>query len=172
MAAANPNSKLPSGVEVGKRVLRFLRALDPDLSYRILTTEKRVFAWEIGYEVAAKGQPARKRAAFVSMDGRYMSNQVVDIVERLARFREAQKIGRCLREKDVRVYLDPSEEASRKQLTELGLTAQHVVIDCGGERKVLCKRLGHESFPEIAWRGGGEIGVRQLDWIQLKVDCR
>jgi len=162
----------PSGLDIGKRVLKFLRVLEPSRKFTIKATDKGTFAWTVKYEVASGPDKKAERSAYVTLDGRYLTNQVIDIRQRTDTLREALRVGRCMRDKKVRVYVDPAQKESREQVAALGVVGRYVLIDCGGERKELCKRRGHEIFPVTVHPKGSDVGVRRLDWFTLKTECR
>jgi hypothetical protein len=157
-------------LEIGDKVLKFLRAHDPSVQYKIVATTKESFAWHVRYEVATAKGPVN-HGVFVSLDGRYLASEVERVAIRLDKATEARRIARCLREKQVKVFVDPAQSSSQQQLEALGAVADAVVINCGGAFKDNCKKLGVESFPTTKWPGGGEIGVHRLPWFGVELGC-
>ncbi|GEM_PF-2608135 len=170
-AKAAPASGKISGLTVAKRVLAFVRALDPTKEFVLKATTNEGYAWIVRYEVRAEGQAPASHAVFVSIDGRYMSNTVTSIRQRIEHVHEQIRVGRCLLDKGVRVYVDASEKPSQEQILNLGLAADYVVIDCRGDRRKLCLARGVEAFPSVVWAGGGAVGLRRLDWFQSDLKC-
>ncbi len=136
----------------------------------IVSAKRTPAAFEVTYRTGAT--PPVERTVYVSLDGAWIASGLVDLRHRLIVLRDDLRYADCMERQGVKIYVAPKEDASQKQLAELGSYGERVVIDCGDERRALCEANGVRSFPTFVWREGSEIGLRSRSDIGLATGCK
>lgn len=85
---------------------------------------------------------------FLSRDLRLLVPRVEPVAAQLERGDEDQALDRCLRASGLRLYGDPQQPETRRQLAELGAAAQLALVNCRAAPGD-CAKLGQTSLPVL-----------------------
>lgn len=160
-----------SADQVAKRVAQMVQLLGA-ARVEVVKAVRGPVMHEITY-VAERGdkQRAPPTTVWVTHDGRYLTAALVDIRTRTARLEADRVWATCLANAGLRVYLDMTQEASRKQLRVLGAFGGRVVVDCSGEHAERCKQAGHSAYPAAVWPTGADQELHDEAWLSATLQC-
>ena len=108
---------------------------------------------------------------FVSRDGKMVFQDGFDLQERLTQMRMEKGFADCMRQAGLHVYGLLSDEATRKQLAEIGGFAGAIFIDCS-VGKENCARLGIKTYPTLEFRGKPEAGIKARNYLESLTGCK
>ncbi len=89
---------------------------------------------------------------WLSLDGKLAFPLAWNVAERAQQIQTDQRLVSCARAKGVRVYGDPRQPGTAKQLDEFGPFGRGVLVDCSATPDE-CKLLGQTALPVTAIAG-------------------
>ncbi len=108
---------------------------------------------------------------YATKDGRFLSENIMEVSGTLARLEKEKKFAECLRSKGFIVLGQKSEPNTLQQLLAIGNYANKVYVDCTGANLQACEQLGVKEVPSIVYDNKIYTGLKSLDWIESTTGC-
>ncbi len=112
------------------------------------------------------------RELYATKDGRFFSENVMDVAETMERLSREKDFAECLRAKGFLVFGQKSEPNTLQQLLIIGNYANRVYVDCTGANLRACEQLGITRIPTIMYNGMNYTGVKAREWIESLTGCK
>lgn len=111
---------------------------------------------------------------FVSLDGRLLSERIVEIDEYKLNLERQKTFIDCLDEKGIKIYGVSNNTATQLQLVQVlggSRFLSQIYVDCVGANLEVCLDAGVITVPSTVYQGRVYEGVRTLDWFENVTSC-
>lgn len=160
-------SDVPS-YEAAQKV-RDLYALLADGAVNVAGTVEDTHYYRVDLTVASK-EPQTK-TVYVTKDGRYLAEQLTDIDFQRGEFQKARAFAECLKDKDVRIFVQSQNKDSLSQLEVVGRFAAAVAVDCSAAPEN-CQEQQITEFPSIRHKEKVHVGAKNRAWFESLTGCK
>jgi len=112
------------------------------------------------------------REVYATKDGRYFSENVIDVADFNSRLVKERDFAECLKTKGLIVLGQKSEPNTLQQLLIIGNFANKVYVECSGANLQACQQLGIQMIPTIIYNKMNYTGVQTREWIESLTGCK
>lgn len=125
--------------------------------------------WRVVFRT--RGSEAREQVVYVTRDGRYLIESIIDLPRRRDQLINDKRFATCLKSRGVHLFVDPKMPETRKQLEALGSFSKSLVINCAVAPEN-CKKLGVTSLPSVAMGSRMTPGFQTRAWVETLSGCK
>lgn len=128
--------------------------------------------WRIAFRLTGdEQQQLPVRQVFVTQDARLLFESGVLIDAELETFEADRAFARCLRDRGLRVYLDPRSKAGVEQIAALGRFGGLVLVDCSADLQA-CVAAGARELPAVVIADKQLTGVQDRAALTAQTGCK
>lgn len=141
-----------------------------DSTVDVISAEDLGYTWKVIFRLRGReGTP--DQTAYVTKDGRWITDQLLDVSEYTDRLHREKRFAECLANKELRIFVAPGDPTSQKMIDAVGSYAHRVAVDCRSN-PTSCQNLGIELLPTTQLGQIKESGAKDRAWLENLSGCK
>lgn len=177
----HPSAALPSaesaasgkpaiGETDARRITTEVYGLLTDAEVDVLSAEDLGQTYKVIFRLKDR-QGTPDQTAYLTKDGRYITDQLLEVQPYTERLRREKRFAECLADKGVRAFVAPGDPASQQVIDAIGAYAHRVAVDCR-QNPTGCQNLGISTLPTIQMGDIKEPSAKPRAWIESLSGCK